>query len=487
MFKALMKVQLASVIASLTRSSKGNEKRSAASGALIAVLFVFVAGVLVFAFGAMFYALAAPMHSVSLDWFYFAMAALTAFALCFIGSVFTAQQQLFSARDNELLLAMPIKPKLILGSRMVMLLAIDYALELLVMAPAAVIWGVQVGYSAAGVAALVVGILLLPLLVLTFTCIIAWVLAAVSSRMRNKTIVTMVLYLAFLAAYFYVYMNFNNILTGLIANSVQLAGGVAVVYPVYAFGQAIAAGNLLHMAGFAACCAVPFAIVYAVLSRGFLSVTMRRPAAKKLVYREQKLAVSSASGALLKKELRHFGANGMYILNASLGSILTIAAAVALIIYRDTLVTVLGELPQGWTAAFMTIALCFLCATDVISASRSVRPIPLLKRSSGSNRAFSIFPFQSGVSSSFSIRVPKESRGTKCMCGYILSKRNSGLFGCADAASVASAVFSDAPKSIAESIPTPAFMRANSFKLCSVLNSPKPFHFIEAARVLYTA
>ena len=29
---------------------------------------------------------------------------------------------------------------------------------------------------------------------------------------------------------------------------------------------------------------------------------------------------------------------------------------------------VLGELPQGWTAAFMTIALCFLCATDVISA-----------------------------------------------------------------------------------------------------------------------
>ena len=75
MFKALMKVQLASVIASLMRSSKGNEKRSAASGALIAVLFVFVAGVLVFAFGAMFYALAAPMHSVGLDWFYFAMAA----------------------------------------------------------------------------------------------------------------------------------------------------------------------------------------------------------------------------------------------------------------------------------------------------------------------------------------------------------------------------------------------------------------------------
>ena len=36
MFKALMKVQLASVIASLMRSSKGNEKRSAASCAMAA-------------------------------------------------------------------------------------------------------------------------------------------------------------------------------------------------------------------------------------------------------------------------------------------------------------------------------------------------------------------------------------------------------------------------------------------------------------------
>ncbi len=263
---------------------------------------------------------------------------------------------------------MPIPPRLILGSRMVMLLAIDYALELIVMLPAAVIWGVEVGYSGAGIAAAVLGILLLPLLVLTFTCIIAWILAAVSSRMRNKTIVTMVLYLAFLAAYFYGYMNLNNILTSLIANSAALAHGFSAVYPVYAFGQSVVEGSLAHLAGFAACCVVPFAIVYAILSRGFLAVTTRRPTAKKAVYRERTLSVSSAGRAMLKKELRHFAANGMYILNAALGSIFTIAAAVALIIYRDTLMTFAVLLPEGWTAAFAIIALCFLCATDVISA-----------------------------------------------------------------------------------------------------------------------
>ena len=368
MFKALMRVQLASVIASLMRSSKGNEKRSAASVALIALLFVFVIGVLAFAVGITFYVLAVPLNGAGLAWFYFAMAALTAFALCFIGSVFTAQQQLFSARDNELLLAMPVPPaqhtRLAHGDAA----AHHYALELIVLLPAYIVWGVQIGFSAAGVIAAAAGALLLPLLVMCFTCLFAWILAAISARMRNKTVVTLVLSLLFLAAYFYVYMNLNDLLTAIVENSAAIAGAMSAVYPAYAFGQAIAEGDLIQLAGFAACCVVPFAIVYAILSRGFLAVTTRRPSAKKLVYRERALRVGSVRGALLRRELARFGANGMYILNAAMGSILTVAAAVALVIYRGTLIALLEPLPAGWTAALMAVALCFLCATDVISA-----------------------------------------------------------------------------------------------------------------------
>ena len=78
--------------------------------------------------------------------------------------------------------------------------------------------------------------------------------------------------------------------------------------------------------------------------------------------------MGSVRGALLRRELARFGANGMYILNAAMGSILTVAAAVALIIYRGTLIALLEPLPAGWTAALMAVALCFLCGTDVISA-----------------------------------------------------------------------------------------------------------------------
>ena len=363
MLRILIKAQLQSVLASLTRTSRG--KRLSVAGAVL--LMAFLAVIFLSFFGFTFYALALALPGMGLGWFYFALAAIMAFALGFIGSVFTAQQQLFAARDNELLLAMPIRPRDILGARMAVLLLLDYAFTLVVLLPAGAVWLMVVGGTAGGIFGFVLSALLLPLIIMCFTCLFAWLLALISSRMRNKTVITLVLYLAFLAAYFYFYMNLQQLLTELIANSEQIAGAFVAVYPLYAFGQA-SLGSWLHIAGFAACCVIPFALVYAILSRGFLAVTTRRPSVKKLVYRERALKTSGVGAALLRKELGRFAANGMYILNAAMGSVLTVAAAVALIIYRDEAMQLLSVLPEGMGEGAVILALCFLNATDVISA-----------------------------------------------------------------------------------------------------------------------
>ena len=57
-----------------------------------------------------------------------------------MGSVFTAQTQLYNARDNEMLLAMPIPSAAILGSRMIMLLLLNYFYEAIVAIPAIAVW-----------------------------------------------------------------------------------------------------------------------------------------------------------------------------------------------------------------------------------------------------------------------------------------------------------------------------------------------------------
>ena len=259
MFKALLRVQFASLWASLTRNTTGKKKKSAGKAVLVAILFVYILGCFVVMFGGMFYALAEPLSMLGLGWFYFALAGIVAAALCFIGSVFMAQQQLFNARDNELLLAMPIPASRILGSRMAALLLVNYAFELLVFIPAGVVWCMKLPVTAMGVVCFVLVCLLLPFLILSFTCLFAWVLALISARMRYKTLITLVLSLAFLGAYMYAAMNLQNYLAALLQSSAQLAGSVeAYAYPAYALGKAVAGGDLLSLLGFAACCISAF-------------------------------------------------------------------------------------------------------------------------------------------------------------------------------------------------------------------------------------
>ena len=102
----------------------------------------------------------------------------------------------------------------------------------------------------------------------------------------------------------------------------------AYAYPAYALGVAIAGGHVPSLLGFAACCIVPFAIVCALLSRFFTSVTTRR-ASVRIKYRRTELKAAGAMSALLGKELRRFASNSMIILNSALGSVFLIIMGVA--------------------------------------------------------------------------------------------------------------------------------------------------------------
>lgn len=118
---------------------------------------------------------------------------------------------------------MPIAPKFILGSRMLLLLALDAGYVLLVMGPAGVVYCMNYPVTVLSVAYFIISTLLLPLMVQAFSCLVAWVISLISSKMRNKNIITMVVSLLFLAAYFYLYSKMGDIISGLIANGTAIA------------------------------------------------------------------------------------------------------------------------------------------------------------------------------------------------------------------------------------------------------------------------
>lgn len=369
MFKALLKTRLQALFSSMFRGTKN--KRGAGMKIMFSLLMVYALASIVFLFYMQFSQLALPLKSAGLTWLYFAYAGLAAFALSFIGSVFTTQSQLYDARDNEMLLSLPIKPWMILGSRMLTLLLLNLLFTVLVLAPAGVAFCILAGgMTVAQVACFALAGLAIPVLTMALSSILGWVLALISGRMRNKSLVQTALSVVFLIVYFMVIGRMNEYMTLLIQNSEQIGSSIqAFVFPAYHFGLA-AMGSFRSLVYFLLCAYVPFALVYAMLSRTFIRVATSKRGFAKIKYQRRALKVSSPQKALLVKELRHFVSNSMYMMNAGLGVIFTLIIPVLFLIKRDMVMSLLAQIPgaQANIGLIAALILCAMATMDTISA-----------------------------------------------------------------------------------------------------------------------
>ena len=125
MYKALFKKQFLQLFSSLFVDRKTGRIRSSKGAVGFIILYVVLFAVLGFSFYMMTSGLAAVMIPMGQTWLYFVlMSGLTVFFGVF-GGVFNTYASLYLAKDNDLLLSMPIPPSAILISRMVGVYAIS--------------------------------------------------------------------------------------------------------------------------------------------------------------------------------------------------------------------------------------------------------------------------------------------------------------------------------------------------------------------------
>lgn len=117
------------------------------------------------------------------DWMYFFIFGFVALLACIAFNAFVSYNMIFKARDNTLLLSMPIPARLILFSRMAILFMNCIIFSTLFWLPAVLMYLI-LKFS---VAALVCGILMIfviSMIALALACLIGWVVALI---LRNKT------------------------------------------------------------------------------------------------------------------------------------------------------------------------------------------------------------------------------------------------------------------------------------------------------------
>ena len=369
MLKALLKKQLLEFFSGFT--VKGNDGKSrgagAKAGAVVLLLFVGLT------FFGMFFSVSfmlVPVIESGNGELYISVFGILSVLMGLMGSVFLTYNALYEAKDNDMLLAMPIFPSMILFARMAGLYVVTLGFQLLVLIPSAVVYFMTAGFSALSFILYLPCVLILPLFTLAVSLVLGFFIALFSSKIRNKSFITVAFSLAFFAVYYFSMMKITDIINVLVYQSdVVMQFIKRWLYPFYLLGKGIY-GDILSFVIFTVVTLAVFGTVYFVLSRSFLKLATVNKGQKKVRYKEKTAKQASGRLACFKKELLYFKNTPVYILNSSFGSLMLLVVAVIFAIKKDALLSIMAQngFPVFSLPLIIGIGLCLAAASNNLSS-----------------------------------------------------------------------------------------------------------------------
>ena len=337
----------------------------------IALWFIFfivaVFGIIGGLFTALSISLCEPMVSGNVGWLYFLLMGLVAALLGTFGSVFNTYAGLYLARDNDLLLSLPIPVNTIIASRLLNVYIMGAMYSAIALIPAIVVYLITAGFTPLRLLGGILLIIIVTLVVMLLSCILGWAVAKLSQRFKNKSFVTVLGALVFFGAYYYFYSKANDILNDLLVNAVAYGNEIkGSAYILYLFGT-IGEGNLIAALIFLAASVALCALVWVVISRTFFSIAADTGTGQKKVYREKKVRMRSPFGALLGKEFSRFASSANYMLNCGLGILMLPVIGILMLMKGDAVITVLdmvfAHAPNS-SAVLISVMICMMTSMN---------------------------------------------------------------------------------------------------------------------------
>lgn len=358
-----------------TRKRKPSKVRGAGAKLLIGLLGVYVLGIFGFLFFMLSDSMCKPFVDAGLGWVYFAFLGLMGLTLNVIGSSMSTYSTLYQAKDNEFLLSLPIKPKLILFTRILTCYGISLLMTMLVMVPAFIVYGLNYEVTAGLIAGWVVITIVLAVMGLILSLFIGWIIALITARIGNskKGIASLIFVVVFLGAYFYFYSSAVEVIQQILLYGEEIGEFIkSFIYPIYLMGDA-SLGNFTSLLLFTAIVLAIFVLIYIILSATFIKLVTMKKGGKRTKYKEKELNASSVGGSLLKRELTRFKMSSAYLVNCGLGVVFYVLIFVAAFIFKDMLTEKLlpafnMTLGEGVLYGIVAIMITYLAMMSPISS-----------------------------------------------------------------------------------------------------------------------
>ena len=373
MLKALFKKQLLEIREIYTPKKYRGQKRKGSVGFII--LYAFCLLSVAAAFVGMAELVCGPFHEMGLDWLYYLFFCFVALAVGIIGSVFSTYSTLYRAKDNELLLSMPIPPMKLLLVRMLSVFFMGFLFEAVVLLPAFGVHIYRCGTGVLNILGCLLGLISTGLVILALTCLLGWVVALVGSHTRKKSLVTVLVSLLLMGLYYFVYFRLNSLLRSLVDNAVTIGDKVSGnAYILKLIGMGFA-GDAWGICVFALIALALTCLTVYLMSISFVRLTTMNRGEKKIAYVRRKMTRRSMLSALYAKELTRFGQSPTYLLNNILGVIIMLGGSVYVWIRfsaaRELVNSLLAQAPQEWLRLLTIVpgvAVSFMCSMNAVTA-----------------------------------------------------------------------------------------------------------------------
>jgi len=379
MIKKLIGIRLRSAFLSFLsgKDKNGNPKPvSAGRIALYTLLYALLA--LMFLFIIFSFSMSAALFLLpGAEELYFGIFILLSLAVLFFLSIFETKSELFDCKDNDLLFALPIKQRDIMISRIFTVLIFNYIAEAIVMLPVAVVYLIM-GGNIIGVLGSALIFLTVPLLATVLASGVGYLVAVISRRFKYKTIVSLIISIAFIVAYFVGYSmllgtmdtmpdeDFTLDLSAIKASyrAVCVIGEVGLLSPIPTLIYIFAVALISYLAAY-------------IISKNYGKIITGTVSAAKREYRAERLEKRSSLHALVRKEFSRLTSSAAYMLNGGSGLIFLVLIVGAVALNAQSVIALMNEMfaeAMGISAAEMAVpllvsVLCMMSGMNMFSAS----------------------------------------------------------------------------------------------------------------------
>lgn len=370
MLFALLKKQFSMIYSHMTQGRSG-KKGGRAIGVVMVLMFVFLVAYTAVMSGIAAAFLLDSWTDSGYSWLCFTLLCSLSVLVSVIFSLLTSPSQLYGAKDNDLLLSMPIPAGYILLCRTIPLYTEGFIINAVIMFPAFVVFGCRFNIILPATVSFGLILLLLPLFSLGISLLFALVFAKISRYIKHKEPLALLGAVVFIDGYFFLYVKLMSGFDSIISEQEKIGMFFEKYLKVLAGAGKSAVGQSSSTPVFLVMIAF-FALVYALLSATYIKTVTSRKIEVSRTFVKSEIKKGSRFGALLSKEFLRFTGCTVYFTNCGLGSVILLMGAVFMVLRGRWLYIIMEENFTDYVSfvpPLAVLAASFVSSMNAVSAS----------------------------------------------------------------------------------------------------------------------